>query len=87
VGPQDGLGIVAADRSALAREPHGDPGRLGPALVIGDVPVVPRALHEDDGDEPATGDDPDDQQPPLELGHYAARRRLNIERQSRLPRR
>jgi hypothetical protein len=87
VGPEDGLRIVAADAPAFAREPVRDPRRLGLALVLADVPVVPGALHEDDRHEPATRDDSDDEQPPLELGHYAARRRLNIERQSRLPRR
>jgi hypothetical protein len=87
MSPQHRRGILAVDAPALGREPLRDPRRLGPALVLGHVPVVARAFHEDDRHEPATGHEPDDEQPPLELGHQAANRRLNIERQSRLPRR
>jgi len=69
VGTQHGLGVIALDRPTLGREPFGDPRRFGPAFVLGDVPVVPVAFHEDDRDEAAAGHDSDEEQPPLELGH------------------
>ncbi len=51
----------------------GDPCRLGAALQLCEVLLAPPAIHRDDRDEAPAGDEPDDQQPPLEFGHVAGR--------------
>jgi len=51
----------------------GDPGRLGALLELTDVLLAAAAVHRDDGDEAAAGDEADEQQPPLEFRHVAGR--------------
>ena len=58
---------------AAAREPLGDPGRLRPPLELADVLLAPPPVHRHDRDEAAAGDEPDEQQPPLEFRHQAGR--------------
>jgi hypothetical protein len=51
----------------------GDPGRLRALLELTDVLLAAAAVHRDDGDEAAAGDEADEQQPPLEFRHVAGR--------------
>jgi len=51
----------------------GDPGRLRALLQLADVLLAATALHRDHSDEAATGDEADEQQPPLKLRHVAGR--------------
>jgi hypothetical protein len=74
VGAQDRLDRTPVEVARKRRDPGGDPGRLGPKLILVDVLVAPTAFHVDGGDDGAAGDEPDDEQPPLELGHQAGRR-------------
>ena len=60
---------VARPKLAAGRQARGDPARLGGQLRLLDIPFAPGAVEEDDRDEATAGDEPDEQQPPLELGH------------------
>jgi hypothetical protein len=71
--PQDGVDCQGIDIRAGTGEPLGDPGRLGPPLELGDVLLAPPSVGRHDGDEAATGHEPDDEQPPLEFRHLAGR--------------
>jgi hypothetical protein len=66
---EDCLDLVRVEPPLAAAEPGGDPLRLGRELGLLDVLLAPRPVEEDDGDEPTTGDQADEEQPPLELGH------------------
>jgi hypothetical protein len=66
---EHGFDVIGADRPTAAPEPDRDPIRFGVPLVIGEIRIAPRALEEDDRDEPAARDEPDEEEPPLELGH------------------
>jgi hypothetical protein len=67
--PQHGLDVVGREvRSAQAEVP-GDPVRLCRELILLDVVVSAAPIEHHDRDEPAARHEPDDQEPPLELGH------------------
>ena len=56
-------------RLPVAGQAGGDPLGLGRQLRFVDVRIATGAVEEDDRNEPAAGHQPDEQQPPLELGH------------------
>jgi hypothetical protein len=63
----DGRGVDAIGE--LVR----DPGCLGALLELADVLLAAPAVHRHDRNETAAGNEPDEQQPPLEFGHVAGR--------------
>jgi len=67
--PQDGLDVVGIQAAAPGRKAERDPLCLGGELVLLEVLLAPCSIEEDDRDEPAARHEPDEQQPPLELGH------------------
>jgi hypothetical protein len=73
VEPQHGLDRRRVQPLGTAGEPVDDPGGLRLAFEADEVLLAAPAVHRHDGDEPATRDEPDEQQPPLELGHQAGR--------------
>lgn len=66
---QDGFDLARVEAPVTAAEPRRDPAGLGRQLGLLDVLVTTGTVEEDDGDEPAAGHQPDEEQPPLELGH------------------
>jgi hypothetical protein len=72
VGAEDRLDVGRID-SAASCQLVGDPGRLGALLKLADVLLAATAVHRDDSNEPAAGDEADEQQPPLEFRHVAGR--------------
>jgi hypothetical protein len=83
VGPEDGLGRVGIDVPPFGRQAFADPGRLGGPLALIDLVLAASAVHEDERHEAAAGDQADDQEPPLELGHQGCRVNEDIAGQSR----
>lgn len=66
---QDGLDVNRIELAAATAEPVRNPLRLGRELGLLEVLLAACPVEEDDGDEPAAGDEADEEQPPLELGH------------------
>jgi len=69
VDAEDGLDGGGIQGSLAGGEPLGDPAGLGPLLELAHVLLAAPALHRNDRDEAAAGDEADDEQPPLELRH------------------
>jgi hypothetical protein len=74
VRPQHRLHRPTVEVAGERREARRDPGRLCPQLLFVDVLVAPPGVHVDGRDDPAPGDEPHDEQPPLEFGHQAGDR-------------
>jgi hypothetical protein len=72
VGAEDRLDVGRVEGGATCQL-VGDPGRLRALLELTDVLLAPSAVHRDDSDEAAAGDEADEQQPPLEFRHVAGR--------------
>jgi len=83
VGPEDGLRRVGIHVPPFRRQAFADPRRLGGPLALTDLVLATGAVHEDQRHEAAAGDQADDQQPPLKLGHQGCRVNEDIAGQSR----
>jgi hypothetical protein len=66
---EDGLDLARVKTPFAAAQPRRDPAGLGRELGLVEVLLASGAVEEDHGDEAAAGDEADEQQPPLELGH------------------
>lgn len=67
--PEDVFHLPGAYRRAPGGQTVRDPVGLGRQLRIVEVLLSTGAVEENDGDEAATGHEPDEEEPPLELGH------------------
>ena len=68
MGAEDRLGGVGIDAPAGIAERARDPGGLGGDLGLGQVLVAARGVRDHEVREHRAHDDPDDEQPPVELG-------------------
>ena len=59
---------IGADVAALVREHLRQPQRLARALGLIDVDLAAPGVHRDDPHQAGPHDEPDDEQPPVELG-------------------
>jgi hypothetical protein len=66
----DGLWV---DRTPLTTEHRAQPERLARSLVGLDVRVASACVGDDEPDQPGSDDEPDDEQPPIELGVHRVR--------------
>ena len=71
--PEDVQDVAIVDRAAGIGHRLGDPLRLALALVLHDVGLAPARIGQDEPDEARSDDQPDDEQPPVELGVHLAR--------------
>jgi len=71
VQSKDGIDGLSIDPLRGIGHAVDDPVRLGSLLELEEVLLASPAVHRHDGDEPAARDEPDEQQPPLELRHPA----------------
>ena len=65
---EQALGGLRADLVTLVRQHPRQPEGLARPLPLVDVDIAPPAVHEDEPDQPSSHDEPDDEQPPVELG-------------------
>jgi hypothetical protein len=68
VKAEDAVRGPGLDLLAFLAHRAGDPGRFHRDLGVLDVRVTPRRVGKDEPDERRPGDEPHDQQPPVELG-------------------
>jgi hypothetical protein len=68
---EDGFDRRPIERATGAAHPLRDPVRLGGPLELVEVVLPAPAVHGQHGDEPAACNEPDEQQPPLEVRHQA----------------
>jgi hypothetical protein len=65
---QEALGGLGADGVALVLEQLREPGGLARSFGIVDVALAPARVGDPDPHQPGPHDEPDDEQPPVELG-------------------
>ena len=65
---EESLRGLWADHAPFVLEHPRQPERLTRPLSVIDVDLAPARVHDDDPDEPGPDDEPDDEQPPIELG-------------------
>ncbi len=80
---EDLLGGVGAEVVAVFTHDGRDPGRLARPLQRVHLGFAPARIHDDQPDQPGSHDEPDDQQPDIELGSHP---RKYTERDGTLPR-
>jgi hypothetical protein len=64
---------LRADRPALVLHHGGEPERLTRSLLGVDVVLATSGVGHDEPDQSGTDDQPDDEQPPIELGVHGRR--------------
>jgi hypothetical protein len=64
---------LVADRPSLAPEHRGQPERLSRPFVGLDVDVASTRIGDHEPHQPGPDDEPDDEQPPIELGVHRVR--------------
>jgi hypothetical protein len=65
---QQPAGAGRADVDPLLVEDRGQPERLASGLDLFDVRFAPARVEDHEPDQPGSHDEPDDEQPPVELG-------------------
>ena len=65
---EQALGGVRADRMTLLGQHPRQPERLPGSFLLVDVVVAPSSVHQHEPRDPRPDDEPDDEQPPVELG-------------------
>jgi hypothetical protein len=65
---QETLRDLRTDVDTVVLERPRQPEGLAQPLSIVDIDLTPPRVHDDDPDEPGPDDEPDDEQPPVELG-------------------
>jgi hypothetical protein len=65
---QESLRGVGWDLESVLCQLRGQPHRLARQLVRVDVLLAPARVHDHEPDQPGSDDEPDDEQPPVELG-------------------
>jgi len=61
---------LGADVVPVLDHDRGDPRRLAWALDVIDLRFAPPRVHDDEPDQPGSHDEPDDEQPDVELGGH-----------------
>ncbi len=59
---------LRADGVSLVGEHPGQPERFSRPFVLIDIDVAPARIHQHEPGQPRPDDEPDDEQPPVELG-------------------
>jgi len=65
---EEALCSLGADAVALVFEELRQPGGLTRAFVLVDIDLASSRVHHHDPHQPGPDDEPDDEQPPIELG-------------------
>jgi hypothetical protein len=68
VEQEESLGRLGADGVSLVLEELREPGGLARPLGVVDIDLAPPRIRDHDPDQPGPDDEPDDEQPPVELG-------------------
>jgi hypothetical protein len=70
---QQAVRRLGRDRPSLPAEDRRQPDRLARPLVRLDVGIASSRVGDDEPDQPGSDDEPDDEQPPVELGVHRHR--------------
>ena len=70
---QQAVGRFGADVEAVLEQDRGQPGGLARPLDLVDLRFASARIHDDEPDQPGSHNEPDDQQPDIELGIHSRR--------------